>query len=227
MQLADVHVPLGFIRELIDLVLHFDRHLDAIVGNYGTWTYGLLFLIIFCETGLVVTPFLPGDSLLFAAGAVAARGLLSIPTLCVLLMIAAIAGDAVNYWIGRAAASGVLHSRYKRFVRQEHLDKTHAFYERHGAKTIVLARFVPIIRTFAPFVAGFGAMAYSRFTMYNVAGGVLWILLFVVGGYLFGNLPFVREHFSLVVAGVIVASFLPMVVAIWQERRRGGARPGR
>jgi membrane-associated protein len=225
--LGDLHVPIGFVRELLDFVLHFDRHLDTIVGAYGTWTYALLFLVIFCETGLVVTPFLPGDSLLFAAGAIAARGLLSVPTLTVLLMIAAIAGDAANYWIGRAAASGVLHSRYRRFVKQEYLDRTHAFYERHGAKTIVLARFVPIVRTFAPFVAGLGAMAYSRFTMYNVVGGVLWILIFVIGGYLFGNLPFVRQNFSLVVAAVIVASFLPMVVAVWQERRQGGARSGR
>jgi membrane-associated protein len=218
--LGDFHASVGFIRQLLDFVLHFDRHLDAIVGTYGTWTYALLFLIIFCETGLVVTPFLPGDSLLFATGAIAARGLLSVPVLCGLLIVAAVAGDAANYWIGRAAASGVLHSRYRRFVRQEHLDRTHAFYERHGAKTIVLARFVPIVRTFAPFVAGFGAMSYGRFTMYNVAGGVAWILIFVVGGYFFGNLPFVKANFSLVVAAVIIASFLPMLVAVWQERRR-------
>lgn len=219
-------MPLGFIRQVLDLVLHFDRHLDAIVGTYGGWTYALLFVIIFCETGLVVTPFLPGDSLLFAVGAIAARGLLSVPTLCGLLILAAVAGDATNYWIGRAAATGVLHSRYRRFVKQEYLDRTHAFYERHGAKTIVLARFVPIIRTFAPFVAGVGAMPYRRFATYNVVGGVVWILIFVVGGYFFGNLPFVRKNFSLVIAAVIAVSFVPVVAAIWQERRRAAARTG-
>jgi membrane-associated protein len=224
---GDLAVPISFVREWIDVLLHLDRYLDAIVGTYGTWTYALLFLIIFCETGLVVTPFLPGDSLLFAVGAIAARGLLSVPVLCGLLSVAAVAGDAVNYWIGRAAASGVLHSRYRRFVKQAYLDQTHAFYERHGAKTIVLARFVPIVRTFAPFVAGFGSMTYSRFATYNVVGGVTWIVLFVLGGYLFGNLPVVKEHFTLVVAGVIAVSFLPMIVAVWQERRRAraAARP--
>ncbi|MGH7504193.1 MAG: VTT domain-containing protein, partial [Longimicrobiales bacterium] len=172
---------MDLILALADFILHIDVHLDAIVRQYGMWTYGILFLIIFCETGLVVTPFLPGDSLLFAAGAFAARGALEPGVLFLLLGIAAIAGDTINYWIGRYVAP-----RLKRgipFVKQSHIDRTHAFYEKHGAKTIILARFIPIVRTFAPFVAGIGAMTYGRFLTYNVVGGLVWIALFVFAGY--------------------------------------------
>ncbi len=209
-----------FLSDLLSIVLHLDQHLDRLIPQYGTWVYGLLFLIVFCETGLVVTPFLPGDSLLFAVGTIAARGSLDVWWAAGLLIAAAVTGDAVNYWVGRVLGMELLRPGRRRFIRQEHVDRTHEFYERHGAKTIVLARFVPIIRTFAPFVAGFGRMTYSRFTMYNVSGGVLWIILFVVGGYSFGNLPVVRDHFGLAILAIILISFVPMVVAFVQERSR-------
>ncbi|MGH2403967.1 MAG: VTT domain-containing protein, partial [bacterium] len=180
----------------------------------------------FCETGLVVTPFLPGDSLLFAAGTIAARGSLDVGILAAALVVAAVAGDAVNYWIGRLAGTRVMRARGRWYLRQEHLDRTHAFYERHGAKTIVLARFVPIIRTFAPFVAGLGEMTYSRFTLYNVFGGIAWIVTFVFGGYYFGNLPVVRQHFSLVVLAVIVVSIVPLVIAFVRDRPRRAGQAG-
>jgi membrane-associated protein len=206
------------VQQLVSFILHFDRHLDTIIRAYGTWTYALLFLIIFCETGLVVTPFLPGDSLLFAAGAIASRGSLDPGWLSLALAVAAVAGDAANYWIGRLAGDRLTRGRFRRYIRQDYLDRTHTFYERHGAKTIVLARFVPIIRTFAPFVAGLGQMGYRKFSAYNVLGGIAWILIFVLGGFFFGNLPVVRQHFSLVVAGVIVVSFLPVAVELWRAR---------
>jgi len=209
-----------FLSDLLSIVLHLDQHLDRLIPQYGTWVYGLLFLIVFCETGLVVTPFLPGDSLLFAVGTIAARGSLDVWWAAGLLIAAAVTGDAVNYWVGRVLGMELLRPGRRRFIRQEHVDRTHEFYERHGAKTIVLARFVPIIRTFAPFVAGFGRMTYGRFTMYNVSGGVLWIILFVVGGYFFGNLPVVRDHFGLAILAIILISFVPMVVAFVQERSR-------
>ena len=209
-----------FLSDLLSIVLHLDQHLDRLIPQYGTWVYGLLFLIVFCETGLVVTPFLPGDSLLFAVGTIAARGSLDVWWAAGLLIAAAVTGDAVNYWVGRVLGMELLRPGRRRFIRQEHVDRTHEFYERHGAKTIVLARFVPIIRTFAPFVAGFGRMTYSRFTMYNVSGGVLWIILFVIGGYFFGNLPVVRDHFGLAILAIILISFVPMVVAFVQERSR-------
>lgn len=209
-----------FLSDLLSIVLHLDQHLDRLIPQYGTWVYGLLFLIVFCETGLVVTPFLPGDSLLFAVGTIAARGSLDVWWAAGLLIVAAVTGDAVNYWVGRVLGAELLRPGRRRFIRQEHVDRTHEFYERHGAKTIVLARFVPIIRTFAPFVAGFGRMTYGRFTMYNVSGGVLWIVMFVVGGYFFGNLPVVRDHFGLVILAIILISFVPMVVAFVQERSR-------
>ncbi|MGH7553329.1 MAG: DedA family protein [Longimicrobiales bacterium] len=206
------------IGTIVDFILHIDTHLDAIIRQYGSWTYAILFLIIFCETGLVVTPFLPGDSLLFAAGTFAARGSLDPFLLCVILSVAAIAGDTVNYWIGRYL--GPRAQKGLRFVKKEHLDRTHAFYEKHGGKTIVIARFMPIIRTFAPFVAGVGAMEYGRFLMFNVAGGILWICLFVYAGYYFGNIPVVEENFTLVIMAIIFVSILPGIIEYMRHRYR-------
>ncbi len=207
------------IHALVDVFLHLEEHLNAILAQYGSWTYLILFLIIFCETGLVVTPFLPGDSLLFATGALAAGGPLDVRALVVLLSIAAIAGDTVNYWIGSIVGPRVFTDKV-RWLKREHLEKTHRFYEKHGGKTIVLARFMPIIRTFAPFVAGIGRMTYWRFASYNVFGGILWVALFLLGGYYFGNLPFVEKNFSLVILAIIIVSVLPGVIEFARERRR-------
>jgi membrane-associated protein len=193
-------------------------HLDEIIRQYGTWTYAILFLIIFAETGLVVTPFLPGDSLLFAAGTFAARGSLEPAMLFILLAIAAILGDAVNYSVGRYLAPRA--ERGFRFIKKEHLDKTHAFYERHGGKTIIIARFMPIVRTFAPFVAGIGAMEYRRFAMFNVTGAILWIGLFVYAGYFFGNIPAVEHNFTLVIMAIVLLSILPGIIEYVRHRRR-------
>jgi membrane-associated protein len=206
------------------LFLHLDKHLDVIIQDYGAWTYLILLTIIFCETGLVVTPFLPGDSLLFAAGTFAARDALDVHLLFLLLAGAAIAGDTVNYWIGAAIGPRAFSGKY-RFLNQRHLQRTHEFYERHGGKTIVLARFIPIIRTFAPFVAGIGAMNYSRFIAYNVVGGIVWVMAFVYGGYFFGGLEVVRRNFTLVIVAIILISVLPIVVEFWRARR-GGADAG-
>lgn len=207
-----------FLQQAVEVFLHLDRHLTEITSRYGTWTYAILFLIIFAETGLVVTPFLPGDSLLFAAGAIAALGGMDVRVLVVLLMVAAILGDTVNYWIGsrigRRAFSGDI-----RFIKQEYLLRTEHFYEKHGGKTIILARFVPIIRTFAPFVAGVGIMEYRRFLLFNVVGGVVWVTLFTLGGYFFGNLPVVKQNFSLVVLAIIILSVLPIVIEVVKARR--------
>ncbi len=207
------------LQTILDLFLHLDRHLGDIIQDYGAWTYGILLVIIFCETGLVVTPFLPGDSLLFAAGVFAARGALDVGILCVLLTGAAIVGDTVNYWIGAAIGPRAFSGKY-RFLNQRHLQRTHEFYERHGGKTILLARFIPIIRTFAPFVAGIGAMNYSRFIMYNVVGGVVWVWLFLFVGYWFGELPVVQENFPLVIAAIVVISVLPIVWELVRSRLR-------
>lgn len=206
------------LRVLIDFVLHIDAHLDTIINNYGLWTYGLLFLIVFCETGLVVTPFLPGDSLLFAVGTFAARGSLD-PALSVLLLaVAAILGDSLNYWVGQKVGPKVFHYRTSRWFNHQHLDRAHAFYERHGGKTIIIARFIPIIRTYAPFVAGIGSMSYPRFLTYNIVGGVLWVVTFVMGGYFFGNLPFVQRNFTFVIIAIIVVSCLPPVFEFLRHR---------
>lgn len=209
---------MDWILALIDFILHIDVHLDQIIRSYGSWTYTLLFLIIFAETGLVVTPFLPGDSLLFAAGAFAARGSLDVASLFLVLSIAAIVGDSVNYSIGRYLAPRMEHGL--RFIKQEHLDRTHAFYEKHGGKTIVIARFMPIIRTFAPFVAGIGAMEYHRFILFNITGGILWVALFVFGGYFFGNIPAVAHNFTLVIMAIILVSVLPGVIEYLRHRLR-------
>jgi membrane-associated protein len=207
-----------FVQQAMDFFLHLDKHLTEITAQYGTGTYIILFLIVFAETGLVVTPFLPGDSLLFAAGAIAALGGLDVRLLIILLIVAAILGDTVNYWIGarigRRAFSGNI-----RFIRQEYLHRTERFYEKHGGKTIILARFVPIIRTFAPFVAGVGVMDYRRFLLYNVVGGVAWVTLFTLAGYYFGNLAIVKQNFSLVVLAIIILSVVPIVVEVIKARR--------
>lgn len=203
---------------IIDLFLHLDRHLGDVIAQYGTWTYLLLFVIVFCETGLVATPFLPGDSLLFAAGTFAAIGALDVAWLWILLVGAAVAGDTVNYWIGAYIGPRAFTGRY-RFLKREYLDRTHRFYEKHGGKTIILARFIPIIRTFAPFVAGIGAMNYSRFIVFNVAGGIAWVTLLVLCGYFFAKLPIVKDHFTLVVGAIIVVSILPLAYEVFQARR--------
>lgn len=203
---------------LFDFVLHLDQHLNLLIVNYGSWTYGILFLIVFMETGLVVTPFLPGDSLLFAAGTFAAMGSLDPFILFLLLTTAGILGDTVNYsvgaYIGPRAFSGEI-----KFLKQEHLDRTHEFYEKHGGKTIILARYIPIIRTFAPFVAGIGAMTYSRFILFNVVGAISWVGIFVFGGYFFGNLPLVQNHFEIVIMTIILISLVPAVWEFLQHRR--------
>lgn len=210
---------------LVDVILHVDEHLMALAIAYGPWIYALLFAIVFAETGLVVTPVLPGDSLLFAAGALAGAGILNPVLVASLLMVAAIAGDAVNYSVGRAIGPRVFNatdtsSRLHRLLNREHLNQAHAFFERHGGKAIVLARFVPIVRTFVPFVAGAGSMSYPAFALYNVTGGIAWVTVCVGGGYLFGDLPFVKENFSLVALGIIVVSVLPMVIEYVRARRR-------
>jgi membrane-associated protein len=209
---------MDLIKNLIDIFLHLDQHLSRVIAEYGTWTHLILFLIVFCETGLVVTPFLPGDSLLFAAGTFAALGALDVWLVIVLLIAAAIIGDTVNYWVGAFIGPRAFRGDVK-FLRKEYLDRTHAFYEKHGGKTIILARFVPIIRTFAPFVAGVGAMSYPRFITYNVVGAVLWVGLFVLGGYFFGNIPTVRNNFTLVILAIIALSVLPIVVEALRARR--------
>jgi membrane-associated protein len=206
-----------WLTQLIDFVLHIDRHLADFLRTYGTWTYAILFAVVFVETGLVVMPFLPGDSLLFAAGSFAAIGSLNITQLVVLLIAAAVIGDNVNYWIGRRLGRGASSHRW---VRQDYLARTHAFFERHGSRTIVLARFVPIIRTFTPFVAGVGEMTYARFLAWDIAGGTLWVGLFTMAGYFFGNLPRVRENFSLVILGIIVISTAPLAWEVLQGLRR-------
>jgi len=209
---------MDLVHWFVDFFLHLDKHLAQVIYTYGTWTYGLLFLIVFLETGLVVTPFLPGDSLLFAAGSFAALGALDVSFLFVLLSVAAVLGDTLNYAIGKYLGPKVFHFPRSRFFNPEHLRRTHDFYERHGAKTIVIARFVPIVRTFAPFVAGIGAMSYPRFLAYNVFGGVLWVAVCVFAGYFFGNLPFVKQNFTLVILAIIVISILPAVLEFLRQR---------
>jgi membrane-associated protein len=205
---------------LIDFVLHMDRYLGQIVTDTGLWTYVILFVVIFIETGLVVTPFLPGDSILFAAGAlIAAQGVLDIKILYILMVIAAIAGDTANYWIGHYIGPRVFHEE-SRFLKKEYLDRTHAFYEKHGGKTILLARFIPIIRTFAPFVAGVGEMKYGHFLSYNAVGGIIWPAMFLFGGYYFGNIPFIKEHFSLVVIAIVLISLIPAVVEVLKNKKK-------
>jgi membrane-associated protein len=209
-----------FIKSLIDFILHIDKHLVEILTQYGTWTYAILFLIIFVETGLVVMPFLPGDSLLFAIGALSAQGGLNIFTVFLLLSLAAILGDTVNYWIGKSIGPKIFSSESSRWLNREHLQRTHEFYEKYGGKTIIIARFMPIIRTFAPFVAGIGAMSYGKFILYNIIGGIVWIASFLYAGYLFGNIPVVKRNFTLVVFAIIIVSVLPGVFEFLRNRKK-------
>ena len=206
------------LKQLIDLFLHLDKHLAAIVVSCGPWTYGVLFAIIFCETGLIVVPFLPGDSLLFAAGALTAHTSLQVGWLLVLLVGAAVIGDAVNYVVGYYLGEAIIRHK-SRLIKPEHLARTHEFFEKYGKMTIVLARFAPIVRTFAPFVAGMAKMRYTEFAVYNVTGAILWVCLFVIAGRLFGNLPVVKECFSLVIGVIIVLSVLPIAYEVWRQRR--------
>jgi membrane-associated protein len=206
---------MDFAKLLLDLFLHLDKHLSAVISQYGAWTYGLLFAVIFMETGFVVTPFLPGDSLLFAAGTFAALGSLNVWVLFLLLAFAAVAGDTVNYWIGHFLGDRAYNIKW---IKREYLDRTHAFFEKHGGKTIFLARFVPIIRTFAPFVAGVGRMSYGHFFSYNVFGGLTWVALFLFGGYALARVQWVQEHFSVVTLAIILISLVPMLIEIWKAK---------
>lgn len=209
-----------FIKQLIDIFIHLDRHLNDVIKTFGVWTYLVLFAVIFCETGLVVTPFFPGDSLLFAAGAIASLGSLRVEWLFVVLSLAAIAGDTVNYQIGNFVGPKIFNKQNSRFLKKEYLDRTHRFYERHGGKTIILARFIPIIRTFAPFVAGIGTMRYLRFLSFNVIGGVMWCAIFIFGGYYFGNIPLVKRNFTLVILAIIFISILPGIIEYMKHKFR-------
>jgi membrane-associated protein len=210
--------------DFIDFFLHAERHLEWFIKNYDIWIYALLFAIIFCETGLIVTPFLPGDSLLFAVGALAGKQLIQVEIVTPLLLVAAIIGDAVNYSIGKWMGPKVFQYESSRFLNKAHLMKAHAFYEKYGGRAIILARFVPIVRTFAPFVAGVGSMTYSKFALYNVSGAFLWVGIFLGGGYYFGGLEVVQKNMKLVILGIIVVSVLPIVwefAKAWQEKRKG------
>jgi membrane-associated protein len=208
------------LKNIVDFALHIDVHLNELIAAYGMWTYAILFTIIFCETGLVVTPFLPGDSLLFAAGAFSATGTLDAAWLFVLLSVAAVVGNIVNYSIGHYLGPRVMKDGSMKFLNKEYLERTHRFYEKHGGKTIVIARFLPIIRTFAPFVAGVGFMSYPKFMLYNVIAGIVWVGVFIFGGYYFGNLPAVKSNFTLVIAAIIIVSTLPAVIEFVRHRMR-------
>lgn len=202
----------------IDIILHVDKYLDMIIQSFGIWSYVILFLIVFCETGFVVTPFLPGDSLLFAAGALAAIGSFDVTLLLIIFSTAAIAGDNVNYWAGHFVGPKIFHKENVPLLNKKYLDQTHEFYERHGGKTVILGRFVPIIRTFMPFVAGLGRMTYPRFLVYDIFSGILWPILFVLSGYFFGNLPFVKKYFSLVIVAIILISVTPILYQVLRMR---------
>lgn len=208
-----------WLAQCFDFFIHLDHHIDQIIAQYGAWTYFIVFLIIFCETGLVVTPFLPGDSLLFVLGAMAAIGSLNLWFLIVLLCIAAILGDSVNYWIGHILAPKITSHQKIKFIKQEYIDRTQKFYEKYGGKTLIIARFVPIIRTFAPFLAGVGKMHYGRFLFYNIVGGLLWIFIFVLGGFFFGNLPFIKKNFTLAIFAIIIISIIPAIIEILKHRK--------
>jgi membrane-associated protein len=209
----------------LDIILHLDKHLGLVIQHYGFWTHLLLFVILFCETGLVITPFLPGDSLLFAAGAFAALGALDLTWLACSLPLAAMIGDSSNYWIGRLTGPKVFSSGESRLLNRKHLERTHEFYLKYGGKTVIIARFMPIVRTFAPFVAGVGAMAYRRFIVYSIGGSIGWVLVFTLGGYFFGNIPVVKANFTLVILAIIMISLLPGIIEYVRGRRRQGASP--
>jgi membrane-associated protein len=210
-------------REIIDLILHVDRYLLELVSTYGAWVYGVLFLVVFAETGLIVTPILPGDSLLFAAGAIAAAGALDVRAVTVVLLAAAVAGDAVNYAVGRMVGVRVIRlsqfdPRWRRWINPDHIARAHEFFERHGGKAVVLGRFMPIVRTFVPFVAGAATMSYPAFALYNVAGAVAWVGVCIGGGYIFGNVPVVKENFTLVALGIVAVSLAPMFIGYTRRR---------
>lgn len=208
---------MDWLHYLIDILLHIDKHLANIISEYGTLTYAILFMVIFIETGFVVMPFLPGDSLLFAAGAFVAMDAFNLPILLGVLAFAAVLGDTVNYWIGRSIGQRAYTLSW---VNREHLDRAQAFYDTYGGKTIVLARFVPIVRTFAPFVAGIGRMPYSYFILYNIVGGVAWVLICVFAGYFFGNIPVVKQNFELVILGIVAISILPIILEVLKARKQ-------
>jgi membrane-associated protein len=210
---------MSLLSQVLDFFLHLDTHLGQIIADYGRWTYGILFATIFCETGLVVTPFLPGDSLLFAAGALAATGSLDPNLLFLLLSLAGILGNSANYSIGKFVGPKVF-ARDHRFLKKEYLEKTRRFYEKHGGKAVIIGRFLPIFRTFVPFIAGVGAMTYLKYTVYNLIGSVLWVGLFVYAGYFFGNLPLVKKNFSIVILVIILISALPVLFEYFRQRRR-------
>lgn len=215
---------MDLIRQFVDIFMHLDKHLDQVIQHYGLWTYALLFLIVFCETGLVVLPLLPGDSLLFAAGAFAARGSLGLGWLMISLTIAAFVGDTVNYAIGHYVGPKIFTKDNVRFLNKKHLERTHQFYDTYGGKTIIIARFMPIIRTFAPFVAGIGEMSYLKFMTYNLAGGALWVAVCVLSGFFFGNLEIVKKNFTLVILAIIFISILPGIVEYLRARSRSRVR---
>ena len=208
----------------MDILLHLDKYIDIMIQTMGLWSYVILFLIIFCETGLVVTPVLPGDSLLFTVGTFAAIGSFDLTLVLIIMTVAAIGGDTVNYWIGNYLGPKVFHYEDSRFFKKKHLERTHQFYEKYGGKTIIIARFIPIIRTFAPFVAGIGSMTYRKFLSYNVIGGILWIFSLTLAGYFFGNIPVVRKNFSLVVMAIVVISVLPGVIEYLRQRGKGSTQ---
>ena len=210
------------IKTFFDVILHLDKYLTVIFQNFGMWTYAILFMIIFCETGFVVTPFLPGDSVLFATGALASIGSLNIFILFPVFFISAVAGDTANYFIGKKIGSKIFDKEDVKYINKEYLKKAHSFYERHGSMTIVLGRFIPIIRTFVPFVAGIGEMNYPKFITYNMLGGFMWVILFLGGGYFFGGLPFIKQHFSIVVIAIIIISVIPAILTFIKEKRNGG-----
>ena len=214
-----------FLKKILDIALHLDRYLSAVIQQYGLWTYAILFLIIFIETGFVVLPFLPGDSLLFAAGTFAALKALKVGWLILALSAAAIIGDTVNYWVGHHVGPKVFCRDGARFFKKEYLDRTHAFYEKHGGKTIIIARFVPIIRSFAPFVAGIGRMSYGRFLAFNVIGGIGWVVLLVGAGYFFGNIPFVKDNYSVAILAIIAISTVPVAVEYLKHRKKKPVPP--
>lgn len=208
------------LAQLADLFLHLDKHLDMVIQQYGLWTYALFFVIVFCETGLVVTPFLPGDSLLFAAGAIAAKGNLNITFIFFLLLSAALLGDNVNYWLGFFIGPRVFRKEDSRFLKRAHLDKTQAFYHKYGGKTLIMARFVPIVRTFAPFVAGIGRMKYMTFLAYSVSANLLWVTACTMSGFLLGNIPVVKKNFELAILAIIMISVLPMLIEVYRHRQQ-------
>lgn len=208
---------------IVEFILHLDESLYGIIQNYGLWTYLLLFIIVFCETGLVVTPFLPGDSLIFAAGALSAMGSLNVVAFFMTFFVAAVVGDAVNYFIGKIIGKTILEKGKNKFVKKEYIIKAHKFYEKHGAMTIVIGRFIPIIRTFVPFVAGMGEMNFPKFIIYNIFGGLMWVGLFITGGFLFGNIPIIKDNFTFVLIAIIIISVLPGIIVVLKERKSANA----